>query len=172
MKPLAIKIFSAAILVSVLFSCSKEDDGIYFNDNSEIIDKEVINNNVSYTEIEKDILTLVNEHRQNIGINPLSCLDNISGVADGHTDYMIETGILSHDNFNQRAEILMDIEGAKSVGENVAYGYNSAKGALEGWLKSDEHRKAIENTSYTHFGISSELNCNGVYYFTQIFIKK
>lgn len=167
MKSLALKFLSVVLLSSILFSCSKEDDGIFFNENSELTTSEV-----SYSEIENKILTLVNEHRETLGLTSLSTLNIISSVADSHTDYMIETGEISHDNFNQRAEILMNNADAKSVGENVAYGYNSAEGVFKGWLNSDSHRKVIESANYTHFGISTESNSDGRNYFTQIFIKK
>ena len=167
MKSLALKLLSVVLLSSILFSCSKEDNGIFFNENSELTTSEV-----SYSEIENEILTLVNEHRETLGLTSLSTLNIISSVADSHTDYMIETGEISHDNFNQRAELLMNNADAKSVGENVAYGYNSAEGVFKGWLNSDSHRKVIESANYTHFGISTESNSDGRNYFTQIFIKK
>ena len=61
---------------------------------------------------------------------------------------------------------------AKSVGENVAYGFSSATSVVTAWIKSDEHRAIIEKESYTHFGISTEQNIEGRYFFTQIFIKQ
>ncbi len=93
-------------------------------------------------------------------------------MADGHTDYMVQNGTVSHDNFSQRVETLMNNAQAKSVAENVAYGFNSAQGVINSWLNSDEHRTIIENQNYTHFGISTESNSEGRNYFTQIFIKK
>ena len=168
MKPLAIKFFSVILLSAVLFSCSKEDDGIYFNETIEVVNI----NDVSYSEIETEILNLVNEHRKSIGLSNLSLLNIISGVADGHTNYMIEEGVVSHDNFNQRTESLIKNANAQSVAENVAYGYSSAQSVLNGWLNSDSHRKIIESETYTHFGISTESNDENRNYFTQIFIKK
>ncbi|AMC11706.1 hypothetical protein Lupro_10695 [Lutibacter profundi] len=167
MKPLALKLLSLVLLSSILFSCSKEDDGIYFNENSEII-----NANVSYTEIETEILNLINDYRVSEGLTSLKPLNIISGVADGHTKYMVEIGEVNHDNFNQRTQTLVENAGAISVGENVAYGFNSAQGVVNGWLNSDSHREIIENPNYTHFGISTESNNEGRNYFTQIFIKK
>ena len=167
MKSLTLKFLSIVLLSSFLFSCSKEDDGIFFNENNELINSEV-----SYSEIENKILILVNEHRETLDLTPLSILNIISSVANSHTDYMIETGKISHDNFSKRADVLMKNADAKSVGENVAYGYNSAEGVVKGWLNSDTHRKVIENANYTHFGISTESNSDGRNYFTQIFIKK
>ena len=167
MKPLTLKLSIIVFLSFVLFSCSKEDNGIYLNQTTEVINK-----NVTYSKIESDILNLVNEHRTSIGLSTLTKMNLVSGVADGHTEYMIETGQISHDNFDERAQELMDKAGAKSVGENVAYGYTTAESVVNGWLKSTEHKAIIENPSFTHFGISTEANSDGRNFFTQMFIKK
>lgn len=167
MKTLAPKFFVLFLSISILFSCSKEEDGVYFNENSEVTNAKVV-----YSSIESEIISLVNAHRTSLGLPTLNTLNLISGVADGHTDYMIEAGIISHDNFAQRAETLMTEAGAKTVGENVAYGYSTAEGVVKGWLNSDGHRKIIENPDYTHFGISMETSTDNRNYFTNIFIKK
>ncbi len=167
MKPLTLKLSLLVFLSFVLFSCSKEDDGIYLNQTAEVINK-----NVTYSKIESNILDLVNAHRTSIGLSTLTKMNLVSGVADGHTEYMIETGQISHDNFDERAQELMDKAGAKSVGENVAYGYTTAESVVNGWLNSPEHKAIIENPNFTHFGISTEANSDGRNFFTQMFIKK
>jgi uncharacterized protein YkwD len=167
MKAPAPKLFALLLLISILFSCAKEEDGIYFNENSE-----VANAKVAYSPMESEIISLVNAHRTSLGLNALSTLNIVSGVADGHTDYMIEVGQISHDNFAQRAQTLMNEAGAKTVGENVAYGYSTAEGVVKGWLNSAGHKKIIENPDYTHFGISMETSADNRNYFTNIFIKK
>lgn len=163
----ASKLFVLFLLTTILFSCAKKEDGVYFNANTE-----VINAKVSYTAMESEIISLVNARRTSLGLNALSTLNIVSGVADGHTEYMIEVGVISHDNFAQRAQTLMNEAGAKTVGENVAYGYSSAEGVVNGWLNSEGHRKIIENPDYTHFGISTDSNSENRNYFTNIFIKK
>ncbi len=171
MKTLTPKLLTLILVSTLLFSCAKEDDGIYFDAVSENINED-LTKNVNYSKIEIDILTIVNSYRESIGINKLTSLDIISGVADGHTNYMIQEGKISHDNFSQRAETLMYQASAKSVAENVAYGYNSAQAVVDGWLGSETHRALIENPNFTHFGISTEANADGRNYFTQMFIKK
>ena len=155
------------VICGLLFSCSKEEDDINLYDTTEFINIE----NAVYTPLEIEILNMVNDHRSDLGISSLKKLDIISSVADSHTNYMIENGIVSHNNFDKRLQFLMNNANAKSMGENVAYGYNSAQGVLNSWLKSDDHRKIIENKNYTHFGISSGFNSEGRNYYTQIFIK-
>ena len=152
-------------IVSILFnSCTPEEDGIYFEKISET--------KYEYTDIELEILDLVNDYRSSKGLNTLIKLDIISSVALSHTNYMVETGEVNHDNFPQRNENLIINAGAKSVGENVAYGYSSAKGVVYAWIKSDGHRAIIENEKYTHFGISTKQNSKGRNFFTRMFIRQ
>lgn len=159
----------ALLIVAVLTmsSCASEDDGIYFDKVNEITELKI-----EYSEIELEILDLVNNYRIENGLNPLKKLDFISTIAKTHTTYMLETGLVNHDFFYERNEKLVTLAGAKNVGENVAYGYTSAQGVFEAWLNSEHHREIIENDSYTHFGISTECNMNGKNYFTQMFINK
>lgn len=167
MKTHTPKLFALLFLTAILFSCAKEDDGVYFNENSEVVNAKVV-----YSDIESEIVSLVNAHRASIGLKTLNTLNIVSGVADGHTNYMIEVGQISHDNFSERAQILMNDAGAKTVGENVAFGFSTAQGVVTGWLNSDSHRKVIENPDYTHFGISTDSNSENRNYFTNIFIRK
>ncbi len=164
MKSIQFKLVFFIIISTVLTSCAKEDDGIYFNELNDV--------KVEYSTIELEILDLVNNHRVSLGLSSLNKLDIISSVALTHTSYMVETGNVDHFDFPQRQENLVVKANAKSVGENVAYGFNSSKGVVDAWLKSDSHRSIIENEKYTHFGISTEKNSDGRNYFTQMFIKQ
>ena len=168
MKSLTPKLIAILILSIALFSCSNDEDGIYFDETSEM----TVVEKTQYSTIELEILDLVNAHRQNMGLKTLTSLDVVSSVAEGHTNYMIEIGQISHDNFAKRSEALIKNANAKAVGENVAYGYGSAEAVVNGWLNSEGHRKVIESTKYTHFGISTECNSEGRNYFTHMFINK
>jgi uncharacterized protein YkwD len=85
---------------------------------------------------------------------------------------MVITGEISHANFSDRAQNLITNAKAKTVSENVAYGYISAQAVVNGWINSDSHRAIIENPDLTHFGISTKSDKEGKNYFTHIFIKK
>lgn len=121
--------------------------------------------------IEIEVLEHINNHRLSIGLNPLNDLQIIKSVAFTHTDYMLDTGDVSHHNFFTRSDYLKSNAGAKSVSENVAYGYSSAETVVKAWLKSDGHRATIEG-DFTNCDISAEQNEKGRWYFTNIFIKK
>ena len=168
MKLRAIKPLLLCVIALIIASCSQEEDGIHFEDTNATIET----SSVTYSTLENDILDLINTHRETIGINTLVKLNLVSQVAEDHTEYMIEVGTANHDNFQQRVQLLKQNADAKTVGENVAYGFASASGVVNGWLNSPDHKKIIENPDYTHFGISTECNASGRNYFTHIFITK
>jgi len=168
MKKTTLTLCIVVLFGITLTSCSNDEDGIYFEDTAQasVIEK------ANYSPLENEILDLVNTHRETLGLSKLTPLNIVSGVADTHTNYMIEIGEINHDNFSSRSKILKESAQAKSVGENVAYGYSSAQGVVNSWLNSPGHKKVIEGPNYTHFGISTESNNEGRNYFTHIFINK
>lgn len=166
MKPL---LFTLVLFISLLCSCSPADEDANLFQASKIDEAPIT---VVYSEIETEILSLINNYREDNNLATLTVLNIISSEADTHTSYMISTGEVSHANFNIRAENLIKNAGAKFVSENVAYGYSSAEAVVNGWINSAEHRKNIENPDTTHFGISTDSDENGRNYFTHIFIKK
>lgn len=163
-------LFTTLVLfLSLLCSCSPEDDDTNLFEASKVEETTV---NVIYSEMETEILNLINAYRENNNLSTLDVLNIISTEADTHTNYMIVNGEVSHANFNIRAQNLIKNAGAKFVSENVAYGYSSAQAVVNGWLNSPDHKKNIENPNTTHFGISTECDENGRNYFTHIFIQK
>lgn len=165
MKPL----LSFLLLCTVLISCSPNEDNLDLYEKST---NEIVSTSVEYSDIELEILDLVNNYRVGENLSKLQTLNIISNVANQHTNYMIETGEVSHANFNLRAENLIINADAKTVSENVAYGYNSAQAVFNGWINSESHKKIIDNPKFTHFGISTDSDNQGRNYFTHIFIEK
>jgi len=124
-----------------------------------------------YSTMEMEILQEINLYRNNKGLPSFEMNKIIYNEALKHTEYMIEKGIISHDNFTDRASRLMKNPGGSSAAENVAYGYIDAKAVVSGWINSDGHRNNIEG-NYNLTGIAAVSDKNGSYYFTQIFLYK
>ena len=164
MKTLKFNLYLITLISLSFISCSKENDEIYIEKSYE--------NNIKYSKIEMGILDLINNHRTSIGLNTLEKLDIISTVAKSYSDYMVKTGRVSHENFSNRHDKLVANANAIAVGENVGYGYSSAQDVVEAWIKSDIHKKVLEKSSFTHFGISTQQNLKGRIFITQIFIKR
>jgi uncharacterized protein YkwD len=84
---------------------------------------------------------------------------------------MIDQEEISHDKFDERSKTLIKDENASRTGENVAYGQRSAKAVMKAWLNSSGHRKNIEG-DFTHVGIAVIKTKSGIFYYTQLFLKK
>lgn len=154
-----------ALMALLSFSCSTEE----FPEDS--IDSIALANAPAAKTIEIEILELINNHRIQMGLNPLNSMNIIKSVAFTHTDYMVEINQVNHDNFFQRKTSLIQNTGAITVSENVAYGYSTAQAVVNAWINSEGHRANIEG-NYTYFDISAEQNNEGRWYYTNIFINK
>ena len=154
-----------ALVAFLTFSCSTEDFP------EETIDSMSLPVPPAPKTIEIEILELINTHRINLGLAPLNNHEIIKAVAFTHTDYMVESNNVGHDNFFQRKNSLVDNVSATKVSENVAYAFSSAQSVVNAWLNSDGHRENIEG-DFTDFDISAEQNEEGRWYFTNIFIKR
>lgn len=158
------------VLVCILTFASCSKDNAIPDENAQNKSVELVNT-FAYTAIESEILDGVNKYRQSIGLNALAKVDEVTLQADHHTVYMSTNEVVNHDNFNVRYSNLVTGVGAKSVAENVAFGYNSADAVVKAWIASEGHRENIEG-EFTHFGIAVDKDKNGKNYFTNIFIKR
>lgn len=166
MKNLTYSFWFLPLAVVFLASCSKDslEEMETANLSAEVA-------SVSYSNVELEVLELVNIHRSEKGLSELELLDEISQQADTHTFHMIEENNVCHDNFGNRYTSLVGSIDAQAVSENVAFGFRTAEAVVNAWIKSDGHRKNMEG-DHTHFGISIDSNEEGKNYFTNIFVKK
>jgi len=158
----------AFICVLSLSSCSKDTDLPQEQSN---LKTEVLEDNVAYSTMELEILKAVNAHRTSKGLKALGRIDDITFQAQNHTNYMVETKLVNHQDFDKRFKALVKGVGASAVSENVGYGYRTAQAVVQAWLDSDGHRANIEG-DFTHFGIAVDNDDNDKNYFTNIFVKR
>jgi len=157
------------VLCVALVSCSKDDTIEQFENKFEI-DLELVYKNDS--QMSGRILNLINAHRDSLGLSTLIADTRYaSAYAVKHTDYMISQQRISHDNFGHRSEAIKYHDNATVVGENVAFGFDSAEKTVQAWLQSPGHKKIIEG-DYTHTGFGIVKDESGENYFTQIFYRK
>ena len=124
------------------------------------------------TNLEKAVNQQINQYRASKKLPPLSIDPQISQVARIHSENMAKGKVsFSHDGFEGRAKAITIPY--KSVAENLAYnfGYSDpVRNAVEGWIKSDGHRKNMEG-QFNVTGIGVAKNPKGEYYFTQLFVR-
>lgn len=113
--------------------------------------------NSDLKDIEIELCRLINQHRLNLGLNPVIpevlasevCKDIIyADIANGRKP--------SHVGWENRVKQCQ----AELGGEICGYGINSALGFFMEYIKSKSHRECIENPIYTHIGISIIENRN------------
>ena len=124
----------------------------------------------SYDSSELEAMNLINTYRVSVGLNELKQINHISYKSEEHDHYMIRNNVVNHNDFVARSENLISVLGAKRVGENIAYNYNTPQSVVKAWLNSPTHKENLEG-DYTHFGISIRTNPDGKKYYTNIFVK-
>ncbi len=118
---------------------------------------------------ERQIFDITNIVRKRYNKLPVTWDEKVSHVASGHSKDMKENNYFAHDS-PQYGDLSkrLQIEGVQfqKAGENIALDYIDGPAAVEGWLNSEGHRKALLDQEFTHLGV-------GVYekYYTQNFLK-
>jgi uncharacterized protein YkwD len=165
---LRVRVFSLMVIALILNSCASDSiDSV--NTESDVSSVKSIN--YTYSQAELETMQLINDYRVSVGLSALKAVDYISFKSQEHDEYMISKDVMSHDDFVARSENIIKALGAKKVGENVAYNYNTPQAVLKAWLESEGHKKNIVG-DYTHFGIAIKQDPeNGRKYYTNIFAK-
>jgi uncharacterized protein YkwD len=155
------KVIFLFVICITFLSCHKDDVDFNLKTNSD---------EVFFNSIETEVLLIVNKHRENLGLKLLSPINQAYYEASIHTIYMIDQGKISHDNFIVRSKNLMTTVNARIVLENVAAGFTTAEGVVNGWLDSPLHKKNIEDPNVQFMGVSVKKCASGRIYYTQIFV--
>lgn len=128
----------------------------------------------SLPELERQIFEKVNQYRVQRGMRALRIDPRIAVQARAHSRAMADRRVpFGHYNFKQRARQVDRIISSRRVSENVAYIFSHndpAKRAFEGWLRSESHRRAIED-NFSITGIGVAMGDRGALYFTQIYVR-
>lgn len=133
-------------------------------------------NSAEAPDFEKQVLSLVNQERQNAGLEPLAWNDNLAGVARAHSKDMGVRNFMSHTN----PDGLSPFDRLKNAGisysraaENIAAGQTTPESVMQGWMNSEGHRNNILNPNLKEIGVGYYKTDSGYqHYWTQVFITK
>ncbi len=163
------KYLAIIILVAILASCTSttvaEEEELFEEITLSTEDFQDL-----ITDEELELFDLVNTYRVSIGLDELTFSVAAYPDAEEHTGFMIMDNMISHKNFNGRANSIANKTMATHVAENVAKDYPTPADALEGWLASQSHRKTIEG-DFNNTAISIKKNGLGKFFYTQVFFK-
>jgi len=119
---------------------------------------------------EQEVVRLVNQHRAQNGLQPLTEDWELSRVARYKSQDMVSNRYFSHTSPTYGTPFQMiRAFGLKfrTAGENIAYGQRTPKAVVDAWMNSSGHRANILNGSYTRIGVGYVAGGN---YWTQMFI--
>ena len=103
-----------------------------------------------------EVVTLTNARRAAAGCAPVTAQGQLTLAAQLHADDMARYDYFSHTGRDgslpwDRARA-MGYTG-RTMGENIARGYQTPQAVVEGWINSPGHRANIENCAYRHIGV-------------------
>jgi uncharacterized protein YkwD len=163
------RLLKLLITISIVFaqsSCSNNEDQNVLSEKLQIVSE------YNYSDDESQLVDLINDYRTSHGLNTLEIVNHISFKSQEHNSYMINKNVVNHDLFDERSSNIIQVLGAKKVGENIAYNFTTSEGVLNAWLLSPGHKLNLDG-NYTHIGISITINpINGKRYYTNMFMKK
>ena len=126
---------------------------------------------VKQADLVNDIFKHTNQFRKSNGKTSLLLRDDLNEIARKHSaDMASGRRSIGHGGFQQReALIRRKLKTMGIIGENVAYGANTAKEVVTLWKNSPAHRKNMLG-KYKFIGIGTASDRKGNIYFTQIFV--
>lgn len=122
------------------------------------------------TDMEMEVLYLVNEYRLSKNLTALEFNVTAYAYATTHTNTMVKDGEISHKDFEKRSSELAMETNASHVAENLGRRYISAEALVDAWSKSPTHQKVMEG-DYDFTAVSIKSDPEGVLYFTQLFYR-
>jgi hypothetical protein len=111
------------------------------------------------------VLKIVNEERKAEGLSTLKMDEELLKTANVRAKEL--TKLFSHER-PDGTDCFTAFTRGGIIGENIAYGYTSAKAVMQGWMNSPGHKANILLGSYNSIGIGCYYY-NGTYYWVQCF---
>ena len=124
----------------------------------------------SVLNVERQVISLVNEIRVQNGLSALTENWQLSRVARYKSQDMADLGYFSHNSPTYGTPFQMMKQFGityRSAGENIANGYSTAQAVVNAWMNSPGHRANILNASYSQIGVGYVARGN---HWTQMFI--
>ena len=124
--------------------------------------------------LENEVVRLVNVERSKQGLQPLTINWEVARVARYKSQDMINKNYFSHTSPTYGSPFnMMESFGIRfsAAGENIAYGQRTPQEVMTAWMNSPGHRSNILNPTYQQIGVGAAKKSNGLWYWTQMFIK-
>ena len=123
------------------------------------------------------VADLTNQERLKAGLPPLKWNDSLANSASAYAQDMAARNYFAHNS----PEGSTPVDRARAagyppygwgglyVGENLARGYGSPEGAMQGWMASEGHRQNLLNPKYREIGVGVAVAPSGALVWAQEF---
>lgn len=118
---------------------------------------------VSYSSQEIELVNLVNDYRESLGLEPLMVSDLASDAAEKHSSDMGKYSFFSHTTmesdwfpYGARVDTRLALCGYSyqvAWGENIAGGVSSAEDVVAAWKASPDHNTIMTGSAYREVGV-------------------
>jgi uncharacterized protein YkwD len=108
------------------------------------------------TQMESEVVALVNEQRAKAGCAPLRVDPRLVQAAEAHSSDMAERDYFDHttpEGVTFRDRIRTAGFANPGTAENIARGQQDAKQVMAGWMASEGHRDNILNCDFSYLGV-------------------
>lgn len=139
--------------------------------NNQDKNEEIQNTPSNASDIQSEVLRLVNIERSKAGLSPLKLSNELSSVATKKSQDMADNNYFSHTSptygspFDMMKQFGINYT---TAGENIAQGYSSAEAVMKGWMNSQGHKDNILSSKFGTLGVGY-VNKGGTTYWTQMF---
>lgn len=117
---------------------------------------------------DEEIITAINAVRRANGAPAWTYNQRLEDAARSQARLMAQKNTLSHDLGVTLRERVTAAGYIGAVGENVAKGYTSLPGAIEGWMQSSGHRGTLLSNRFIEFGLAAARGPGGKLYWAMI----
>lgn len=124
------------------------------------------------SELEKELLTLINQKRAAYGLSNLSFDTALQKTARAKAEDLVANNYFSHNSptYGTPFEMMKSFGVTyKTAGENIA-GNSTLEGAVNAWMNSQGHRENILNNAYNLTGIGVVKSNTYGYVMVQMFV--
>lgn len=112
--------------------------------------------NIFFADITKiDLINLLNQDRQKLGLNPLTQNNTLDKAAYLKGEDMIQNSYFSHQSPEGITPWFWFLQAGydyKYAGENLAIGFVDSKNVYDAWLNSPSHKENLLNPNYKEIG--------------------
>lgn len=118
-----------------------------------------------------DAVAATNQQREAAGLPTLSTDGAATAAAAQHSSDQAARNSMGHtgSDGSSAGDRLRANGGSFSTwGENVAAGYGTASGVVDGWMNSPGHRANILNPAFTRIGVAVATSVDGTPYWTMV----